>query len=529
MTVRRRIRGERKGGDSFLVFRSHLHASVRSRTGTMLRIACAATQGMCHTIASVSGAPSLRRHAGCHANRHPFALNAYSDRCSAAQTILADWTSVCALRLVKCPPLVARLARNGKKYVLHLFRVRFRSADRRRRSMNNFISMFSGAGGLDLGFEQAGWTRRFASDLDADAVATLRANSTQQERSYIGQNDIRDLTAEDVFARAGDMAKGNLVAIVGGPPCQSWSSAGHQMGLADERGQLFRYFIKLANSLDPRFIVMENVRGLLTARGPDGEPGSALALLREDLRKEGWQTTVSLLNAADFGVAQRRVRLFVIAHRTGDCPEFPKQTHAREPDNGQSEWVSLEHCLSSVQSVAEDEIICPTPRLAAELAQISPGSGVKSPGKAEATRPGGHWGYKQGAFIADLSVPARTVTASTAQDWIIDPIHGLRRLCPRECAAVQSFPAAWKWEGKRASVYRQIGNAVPPKLAKAVAMSLSDHIENAVIVPLGRTIVQELTPLDTRLLAAIAYTKRDEARNGKSRRSAPALRRRRVS
>lgn len=394
--------------------------------------------------------------------------------------------------------------------------------------MNNFISMFSGAGGLDLGFEQAGWTRRFASDLDTDAVATLRANTKVQDRTSVGQDDICDLTASDVRARAGDMASGDLDAIVGGPPCQSWSSAGHQMGLADNRGQLFRHFIKLANSLDPRFIIMENVRGLLTARGLDGEPGSALALLREDLRQEGWQTTVSLLNAADFGVAQRRVRLFVIAHRTGDCPELPMPTHSKEPTSDLKKWVSLKRRLATLQDVTEEEVIRPSPKLAAELAQIKPGSGVKSPGKAEATRPGGHWGYKQGAFIADPSLPARTVTASTAQDWIVDPVHGLRRLCPRECAAIQSFPATWKWEGKRASIYRQIGNAVPPKLAMAVASSLSSHIEKEA-EPLERTSVNELAPLDTRLMAAIAYTKREEARNGESRRSAPALRRRQVS
>lgn len=388
--------------------------------------------------------------------------------------------------------------------------------------------MFSGAGGLDLGFEQAGWTRRLASDLDADAVATLRANSNAQGRACVRQDDIRDLKAQDVLALAGDMTLGNLDAIIGGPPCQSWSSAGSQMGLADERGQLFRHFIKLANTLDPRFIVMENVRGLLTARGLDGEPGSALALFREDLRQEGWQTTVSLLNAADYGVAQRRVRLFIIAHRAGDCPEFPTPTHSKQPFGDLKKWQSLKQRLSGLRDVSEEEIIRPTPKLAADLAKIKPGSGVKSPGKAEATRPGGHWGYKQGAFIADPSLPARTVTANPAQDWIIDPVHGLRRLCPRECAAIQSFPATWKWEGRRASVYRQIGNAVPPKLANSVASSLASHIANET-APFERTAVSELSPLDTRLMAAIAYTKRDEARNGESRRSAPALRRRQVS
>lgn len=379
--------------------------------------------------------------------------------------------------------------------------------------------MFSGAGGLDLGFEKAGWKRCLASDIDPDAVASLRSNTPKVYRGTVWSDDIRDLTAQEVRARSG-ITNGNLDAIVGGPPCQSWSSAGNQKGLADDRGQLFRHFIKLANSLDPRFIVMENVRGLLTARGFDGVPGSALALLREDLRREGWQTTVSLLNAADFGVAQRRVRLFMIAHRVGDCPDFPNTTHSKDPSRPLKKWVSLRKRIANFK-ISDDEIIRPSETLAAQLASIKPGSGVKSPGKAETTRPGGHWGYKQGAFIADLDLPARTVTASTAQDWIIDPYLGLRRLCPRECAAIQSFPATWKWVGKRASVYRQIGNAVPPKLAEAIGNSLKEHIAHK--APVERTTVEELTPLDARLAAAIKYTKRDEARNGESRRaSVPA-------
>lgn len=392
-----------------------------------------------------------------------------------------------------------------------------------------FISMFSGAGGLDLGFERAGWHRALASDLDEDAVGTLKKNSKVAQRSTIFEEDIRSLTAQTLLARAGGLAKGELTAIVGGPPCQSWSSAGHQLGLADERGQLFRHFIKLANQLDPRFIVMENVRGLLTARGPDGEPGSALALLREDLRSEGWQTCVNLMNAADYGVAQRRVRLFIIAHRLGDQPTFPEPTHSKDATSGLKKWVTLRQCLSRLPKVKPEEIIRPTPKLAKELEGIPPGSGVKSPGKAEATRPGGHWGYKQGAFVADPSLPARTVTASTAQDWIIDPKLGLRRLSPRECAAIQSFPSRWTWEGKWASVYRQIGNAVPPKLAERVAGSLLGHIGKCHVVELPSFKVAELTPLAPELVAAIDYTKRDEARNGASRKAAPSLRRRRIA
>lgn len=385
-----------------------------------------------------------------------------------------------------------------------------------------FISMFSGAGGLDLGFERAGWSRLLASDIDRDSVSTLRANTRKALRETVIEADIRSLQAEDLRARAGGIAPGALDAIVGGPPCQSWSSAGLQRGLDDDRGRLFLDFIRLANRLDPRFIVMENVRGLLTARGPDGRPGSALEMIREDLRREGWQTAVSLLNAADYGVPQRRVRLFVVAYREGDRPLFPEPTHAKVAVNGRRRWVSLRAALARVTDLRDDEIIRPSARLAVDLANVPSGSGVKSPGKPETTRPGGHWGYKQGAFVADPALPARTVTASTAQDWIRDSIHGLRRLCPRECAAIQTFPASWTWEGRSASVYRQIGNAVPPKLAEALAGALRGALETE--RPLVSTDVVALEPLSPSLAAAIAYTVRDSDRNGASRLAAPILR-----
>lgn len=384
--------------------------------------------------------------------------------------------------------------------------------------------MFSGAGGLDLGFERAGWSRLLANDIDRDSAATLRENTSKALRDTVVEADIRSFTAADIRARAGGFELGSLTAIVGGPPCQSWSSAGHQLGMKDDRGQLFLDFVRLANRLDPRFIVMENVRGLLTARGPNGEPGSALAMIREDLRQQGWQTTVSLLNAADYGIPQRRVRLFVVAYREGDRPPFPAPSHAKKPGPLTKPWVSLSAALSKVRNLSDDEVIRPSKKLADELAHITPGTGVKSPGKPETTRPGGHWGYKQGAFVADLAQPARTVTASTAQDWVIDPERGLRRLSPRECAAIQTFPADWKWVGGRASVYRQIGNAVPPKLAEVLARSIDQQIACPRQAGVLNNVV-ELEPLAPNLAAAIAYTVRDNIRNAASRQAAPIKRR----
>ena len=164
-----------------------------------------------------------------------------------------------------------------------------------------------------------------------------------------------------------------------------------------------------------------------------------------------------------------------------------------------------------------DEVIRPNERLLAQLSALHPGSGVKSPGKAETTRPGGHWGYKQGAFIADTSIPARTVTANPQQDWIADQLLGIRRLCPRECAALQTFPKDWAFVGKRSDQYRLIGNAVPPLLARQIGNALREHI--SLSSGHERTSVNTLQPLAPNLQAAIHYTAKEERRNGQSRRA----------
>ena len=401
-----------------------------------------------------------------------------------------------------------------------------------------FISLFSGAGGLDLGFEAAGWECLYASDIDPHAAETLRLNQGKVvgsravlEHTVIEQADISTLSGQEILAKIG-RSKGDVPLLVGGPPCQSWSSAGHQRGFDDPRGQLFKDYVRIARETGVRWIVFENVRGLLTARGPDGVPGSALEHIRKSLLDAGFQTEVELLNAADFGVPQRRVRLFLIGFRAGDRPSFPCPTHAKATEilsADREPWVTLRNCLDGIAAPHGDEVIRPNAALHEQLSNLSPGSGVKSPGKAETTRPGGHWGYKQGAFVADTDLPARTVTASAQQDWIKDAVLGLRRLSPRECAAIQTFPSNWVFAGKRSDQYRLIGNAVPAGLAYALARALKGHMAQADAQVMQLQTTAKLIPLRPHLLSAIRYTRRDESRNGESRRLAPVKRRGQLS
>ncbi len=386
----------------------------------------------------------------------------------------------------------------------------------------DFVSLFSGGGGLDLGLEMAGLDCLYATDHDADSVGTLQHNRNHLvgpgrkalQSTIIEEADVRQIGGSQILAAIG-RRRGDVPLLAGGPPCQSWSSGGKQLGFADPRGRLVDDYLRVADEIDARWLIFENVRGLLTARGLDGRPGSALEDVRAALFAKGWQTHVELLNAADFGVPQRRVRLIIFGYRDGDAPLMP--IPAFGASEGQQPWVSLRTCLAKLPMPSDAEIIRPSGRMALDLAGLKPGSGAKSAGKAEATRPGGHWGYKQGAFIADLDLPARTVTASAQQDWIIDPQLGLRRLSPRECAALQTFPTGWEFVGNRVSQYRQIGNAVPPLLARAIGTALFFHASaSARSQPEWRG----PAPLTQSLQSAIEYTMREERRNGASRRHA---------
>lgn len=381
-----------------------------------------------------------------------------------------------------------------------------------------FLSLFAGAGGLDLGLERAGWQCLYAVDSDPDAVGTLRQNQgpTFAPHAILECADVRELSGCDILARVG-RKKGEIPLMAGGPPCQSWSSAGKQEGFDDPRGQLFRDFVRLADECGCRMIVFENVRGLLTARGPSGEPGEALRIIRETLRDCGFRSEVSLINAADHGVPQRRVRLIIIGYRSTAVPVFPNPSHARSDQDSLPlafSWRSLGEVLGSIEPPAPDEIIRPAGGMAERLRGLGPGQGAKSPGKKETTRPGGHWGYLQGGFVADPDLPARTVTASSQQDWIMLADRSHRRLSPRECAAIQTFPEDWRFCGNLASRYRQIGNAVPPRLAERLGHTLIDMLAG----PPSRGAIDLKLPVH--LEAAIRYTKKEQLRNGESRKHA---------
>jgi len=349
------------------------------------------------------------------------------------------------------------------------------------------VSLFAGAGGTDVGLERAGWQTVLATDIDAACMATLQAakqsgipvagqeGATHIKETDLRLADVRDLSGDDLKPDGAPPGwRPDLLA--GGPPCQPWSSAGLQKGLQDERGQLIDHFVRLTGELIPHFVLFENVRGLVTAIGRTGKPGEVLTDIKKSFEDIGYATAFATLNAADYGVAQRRVRLYMIATRDYRLPIFPEPTHARSEDldlfSIRKSWVDLGSFINDLPVPDPNDFVRPTEGREAELSVLSPGTGLRTAGRTENNRPGGHWGYRQDSFVADLGLPSRTIRAAATPDWIrlSDGTH--RRLTWKECAALQGFPYEWPFQGAISSKFRQIGNAVQADMAEVLGRSI---------------------------------------------------------
>jgi DNA (cytosine-5)-methyltransferase 1 len=163
----------------------------------------------------------------------------------------------------------------------------------------------------------------------------------------------------------------------------------------------------------------------------------------------------------------------MIGSRSEHLIDFPLPTHSRFASAlGSQQWVSLFEFLSSAPAPQPDEVVRPSASRLHELERLRPGTGIRASGIVEANRPSGHWGYRQDCFLADPSLPSRTIRAAATPDWIRLDDGSLRRLTWRECAGLQGFPEGWLFEGTVASRFRQIGNAVQGQAAYAIGSAL---------------------------------------------------------
>lgn len=354
------------------------------------------------------------------------------------------------------------------------------------------ISLFTGAGGLDIGMEQAGFHTVSIVEKEPDAAKTVVLN-----RPYLNNTarDIQNITTQDLLEEGGrvlDLGRplrpGEVDLVTGGPPCQPFSTAGKRGSVIDPRGSLFMDFIRIVAEVQPRFFVMENVKGLLSApirhrphleRGEgcpalelDEMRGAAIGVVLAEMKQLGYRIVYNLLEAADYGVPQNRSRVIFIGSRDGESVTFPLPTHSK---NGAPlpKWRTLKDALIGLEDPQPEYSAYSENRLK-YLRLLKSGQNWRYlPNELKKDAMGGAYesgGGKVG-FYRRLSwdKPSPTVTTSPHQK-ATDMCHPeeLRPLSIRECAKIQTFPDSWVFYGSIASKYRQIGNAVPVVLAKAI-------------------------------------------------------------
>jgi DNA (cytosine-5)-methyltransferase 1 len=376
------------------------------------------------------------------------------------------------------------------------------------------VDLFSGAGGATLGLLNAGFDVRLCSDMAESCEATHRANFP--EIAFI-REDIHRLTGADIQKEAG-IGKGELDLLIGGPPCQGFSIIG-QRQLWDPRNSLFREFMRIAVELEPKAIVIENVPGLATL-----EKGAALAAMGAAFRQAGYRVDCAELLAAQYGVPQMRWRMFFVGWRN-DMERrggFPQPTHGRAgigdlvpnrtvPPELTQGFVTIREAIGDLPSVEAGAFATMYEREAEGLYQMAmradaparirnhyaPRLSAQNLERIRQLRPGEDWrtlplellpGSMRRALRKDHTRRFRRMRWDGIARSIItrfrDPKSGEyihpdqhRTITIREAARIQSFPDWFVFEASNSEQYDQVGNAVPPLLARAVGAEIKGMLD----------------------------------------------------
>ncbi len=335
-------------------------------------------------------------------------------------------------------------------------------------NLMKLISLFSGCGGLDLGFERAGFSIPVANEFDKTIWDTFKVN---HPNSHLIEGDVRQITKEDMQP----YINGEIDGIIGGPPCQSWSEAGALKGIEDARGQLFFDYIRILKEFKPKFFLAENVSGMLANRHSE-----AVQNILDMFSEAGYDVSLTLVNAKDYGVAEERKRVFYIGFRKdlGIDFEFP---HGSTEDDDKK--ITLRDIIWDLQDTAVP-------------------SGPKNHRNPEAIN---NNEYFTGAYspifmsrnrVKSWDEQAYTVQASGRQCQLhpqapkmvkvgkdacrfVEGKEDLyRRMTIREIARVQGFPDDFQFLYEDTNnAYKMIGNAVPVNLAYEIAVAIKDVLE----------------------------------------------------
>lgn len=379
------------------------------------------------------------------------------------------------------------------------------------------ISLFSGAFGLDLGLELAGFHTVSVVEKDRDAVKTIALNRPHLHESAVPR-EIEKVTTQDLLEEGGRvlglgraLQPSEVDLVVGGAPCQPFSTAGKRASVLDPRGSLFMDFIRVVREAQPRFFIMENVKGLLSAaikhrpidqRGagypplePNEQPGSALKVVLAEMHGLGYKVVYNLLEAADYGVPQNRQRVVFIGCRDGDAITFPLATYCKD-GKALPKWRTLRDALADLVDLKPEFTPYSESRLK-YLRMLKEGQNWRYlPEKFQKEAMGGAYnsgGGKVGFYRRlswDKSSPTVTTSPHQKATDMCHPVE-LRPLSVLECARIQTFPDDWIFYGSISSKYRQIGNAVPVLLAKEIGNYIYDLIQGN--KPQGKRMAEQLS------------------------------------
>ena len=363
------------------------------------------------------------------------------------------------------------------------------------------ISFFSGALGLDLGLEKAGFALKAVVECNRLALETIENNT-----DYLNGNRQvvidQALTLDNVAAICKSildktrLKKNPPFLLAGAPPCQPFSTAGKRASMRDVRSNGFEVFFKAVGILKPKFFVIENVKGILSAakshrplaeRGagfppldPDEEHGSAFKEILDGLsklsRKHGYCVSWGVVNSADFGCPQVRDRILFIGSLDGHFV-WPEPTHSKERKKGLKKWVTFKKGLKGLND-SEPLYANFSSSVSKYLKLIPAGGNWRSlPEKKREDALGGafnSWGGRSG-FLRRLSWdrPAPTITSSPkSKATMLCHPEEVRPLTVRECARIQQFPDTWDFAGSLSQQYLQIGNATPVSLGTAIGEAI---------------------------------------------------------
>lgn len=354
------------------------------------------------------------------------------------------------------------------------------------------LSFFSGALGLDYGIEKAGIHPLLTSEIDPNARKTILLN--RPNIGLIGDINNYDAASIKKFANIPDTQDIDL--IIGGPPCQAFSTAGQRKGFQDKRGNVFLTFIDRILQLKPKLAVIENVRGILSApfeseeiekrygfapRTPEEKKGGALIYILNRLKEGGYTVTFNLYNAANYGAPQKRERVVFFCSRNGDKIPYLPPTNEETSIFGLPKWRTVREVISDLKEADQKAIKFPENRLkyfrllkAGQYWKNLPEE-IQYEAMGEKLKLGGGktgffrriaWDEPSPTLVTDPTMPA-TDLCHPDKD---------RPLSIQEYARIQEFPDEWKFFGEIKDVYKQIGNAVPISLGFAIGKQIVNYL-----------------------------------------------------